>query len=76
MPPQRKTFLPAPSSCSTYHDDSPKCPYCGHVMRDAFELPDDGTVDCDCGKTYYCSRIISVSYVTTPGEWVDPSTLL
>jgi hypothetical protein len=73
--PERKTFVPAPMH-EGITNDAPVCPYCGHTIREDYELPDDGTVDCDCGKTFYCSRNVYVSYTTTPGEWTDPSTLL
>ena len=39
------------------------CPYCGHKLHDSWELPDEGEEECEqCGKKYYFSRDISVSY--------------
>ena len=48
----------------TYNHDSIKCPWCGHIYRDSWELgDDDGERECgSCGRKYQWSRIISVSF--------------
>lgn len=48
--------------------DAPKCPRCGHIERDAWEIDfggceGDTTVSCNsCGADYFCSRTCSFSY--------------
>jgi hypothetical protein len=53
------------------HDytDEIVCPYCGHVDCDSWEFLDgnegDSVSDCGkCGKTFHCSRHISITYST------------
>ncbi len=52
------------------HNDSPVCPHCGAVYRDAWEIPfDSGEDSCDidcgnCEQTYEVFRNISVTYCT------------
>lgn len=57
------------------HEADPVCPYCGHVVRNAWDLDfgdgAEGTIDefecSECGENYYLSRGIAVSY-TSIGE--------
>ena len=51
--------------------DSPVCPYCAHVEKDAWEisfgpgLDGDTTVSCgSCGEDYFCSRQVSTFYTS------------
>ena len=49
-----------------YHDDF-KCPYCGHINNDAFELEDEGETECGhCGSLLEYNREITISYSVTP----------
>jgi hypothetical protein len=55
---------------------SPVCPYCGYLMRDAWELSlgvgleGDGETTCgSCERDYYVSRHVSVSYTTKEKPW-------
>lgn len=52
----------------TKYTDRPVCPYCGHVERDAWEIPEHATEhDCaSCGETMFIQRHVSVSYSTGP----------
>ncbi|MFS8215578.1 TFIIB-type zinc ribbon-containing protein [Paenibacillus polymyxa] len=44
-----------------------KCPYCGSVDDDAWERPDDGTVECgSCGSKIEYERNVEVTYTVTP----------
>jgi hypothetical protein len=57
------------SGIETDRTDEPVCPYCGHVMRDAWEIErDDAVVTCEgdgCGRDYHCSRYTTVTYTTS-----------
>lgn len=55
-------------SAYTY-SDFPVCPYCGHLERDAWEIDFGPGLDGNthtwcgsCGKEYFLSRNVSVSY--------------
>lgn len=43
------------------------CPYCGYEHQDSWEMEDDdGDIDCDeCGKTFYFTRNVEVTYSTS-----------
>lgn len=51
------------------HTDCITCPFCGHEARDSWEWSPsegDGEADCgSCGRDFYCSRHVSISYSTT-----------
>lgn len=44
------------------------CPYCGNEDRDSWEVSpgeeDLGLIDCDCGKSFYATRNITITYST------------
>jgi uncharacterized Zn-finger protein len=43
------------------------CPYCNKVYLDAFELDDDGEMECPyCGSKIKYSREVTVEYIVTP----------
>lgn len=45
------------------------CPYCGYVDEDAFELPDDGEIDCpQCHSKIKYQREVTVTYNVEPVE--------
>lgn len=46
--------------------DNAVCPYCGHVDKDSWELPEnDSETQCgSCGKEYFYERSVFVSYST------------
>lgn len=49
----------------TYEDDDFKCPYCGEVHSDSWEIGEEGDsveIECDCGKKYYGELVISRHY--------------
>ena len=48
------------------YTDEIVCPYCGNVHADSWEVDgDDGEYDCcECGKTFWYTRNISVDYST------------
>jgi len=56
----------------TEFTDEIKCPYCGHSLRDSWELSgDSGEADCElesCGKTFSYERHVDVCYSTFPLE--------
>jgi hypothetical protein len=65
-----KTYT-APSEWDCWHEPDPRCPFCGDVMKDAYELgslqrDDDTTeVECDnCEHTYKVTLHIEYSYTT------------
>ena len=58
---------------TTLDTDSPVCPACGHIERDAWELDFGHGLDGDtetscgsCGEDYLCSRNCVVTYSTSP----------
>lgn len=65
-------LLSGAEAVNTKHEytPAPVCPHCGHVMRDAWELPIDGPegeceADCgECDKPFIVSRQITVYYST------------
>lgn len=56
-----------PSDLDLSYNRDPVCPYCGHKMQDAWELPsDDGEADCgECLKPFLYSRHVDVTYSTS-----------
>ena len=59
----------------TQYSDDPICPYCGYKQRDAWEIKfgpgseGETEVDCgECGKTFICSRSVTVTYCTNPKD--------
>lgn len=49
-----------------YGDDF-KCPYCGEIDHDAFELSDSGTTECgSCNSEIEYEREYSVTYTVSP----------
>lgn len=55
----------------TRHENKPVCPWCGHVMKDAWELRDEQETDCgECLKPIFVSRYTTCTYSTFP---VTPS---
>ena len=52
---------------------TPRCPYCGHVERDAWEIDFGPGLDGDklhtcnaCDRNYFLSRHVTVSYSSRP----------
>lgn len=57
--------LPEPTS----HTNAPVCPWCGHVMKDAWELSDSQKTDCgECLKPIHVYRHAAITYNTFPVE--------
>ena len=53
------------SDIDNKHTSEIVCPYCGSEESDSWERDDDGVIDCDqCGKQFYYTRIIDVTYST------------
>ena len=53
------------SDGSTHSNNDIECPWCGHVNRDSYELPDDGEGTCgSCEQPIRWSRCIAVTYTT------------
>ena len=57
----------------TEYTDQPICPYCGHQVRDAWEIgfgpTCEGETDiecCDCGREFTVSRRCTITYSTYP----------
>ncbi len=53
----------------TKYLDNPICPYCGHIVKDAWEIDfrinDDQETNCNqCGKDFLISRHLTVTYST------------
>lgn len=48
-------------------EDEFTCPYCGYIYSDAFELQDEGNINCpSCGSELEYTRIVTVEYSVTP----------
>ncbi|NII53539.1 hypothetical protein [Luteibacter sp. SG786] len=57
--------------------DQPTCPYCGHIERDAWEIPFD-SIDGEvvqtcahCGEDYHLSRNAIITYTSEPLKKAD-----
>lgn len=61
----------------TWGEDEIKCPVCGEIWGDSWEIQADSGVDyCDsCGATIEWERDISVTYSASVKEVVDPIKL-
>lgn len=55
-----------------FYTNEPECPYCGHTVRDAWELNFGGmegetTHECGhCEREFTVERSVSISYTTRP----------
>lgn len=64
------TEYTAPDELDCWHEPDPRCPFCGHVMEDAWELglhDDDATVEvkcANCERSYQVTLHIEWSYTT------------
>lgn len=48
-------------------EDEFTCPYCEYIYNDAFELQDEGNINCPrCGSELAYSRIVKVEYSVIP----------
>jgi DNA-directed RNA polymerase subunit RPC12/RpoP len=48
-------------------EDEFTCPYCGYIYNDAFELQDEGNINCPrCGSELAYERIVHVEYSVVP----------
>lgn len=48
-------------------EDEFTCPYCGYIYNDAFELQDEGNINCpNCSSELEYSRIVTIEYSVTP----------
>ena len=51
----------------THEHDVIKCPWCGHIDRDAWERDDEGQDECGkCGKAFEWTRHATVTYTARP----------
>lgn len=56
----------------TYNSDDAKCPYCGYVNLDSWELGDGDGEECgetecgECEKRFLWSRRIAITFVCYP----------
>lgn len=55
----------------TQYTASPVCPWCGQVVRDAYEIRPgeaewDEVIECGkCGRNFMCSQTIQIYYYTS-----------
>jgi len=48
-------------------EDDFTCPYCGYIYDDAFELANEGNINCpNCSSELEYSRVVTVEYSVTP----------
>lgn len=56
---------------STKYTSDPLCPYCGHIVINAWEIyfedmEGDAELECSgCGQKFICSREVTVTYSTS-----------
>ena len=53
-------------------EESFTCPYCGYIHYDAFELDDEGEINCPgCNSELEFERIVTVEYNVIPKKKAD-----